>query len=225
MGAGCYLVNNPKHMKTPTKKIHAFTLIELLVVVTIIGILITIAVPTVGSSITRTRLMESLANAKSLQVATQMMTLDNQQAGGPDGIEWTMKRSSDGKATPLPLADYFDALVRDGYLSQPELRKLLSAPGKTPTQGGYRADNIAFNIYEVEDASPVDQIIMTSANINPPGGGMDANATPFGSKGFMFIAKNGSGGIRTRSTDATSTTNFPTGPSDNGVAYRYAKLK
>lgn len=204
-------------MKTPSKTTRAFTLIELLVVVSIIGILITIAVPNLERGIRQTNLTETLANARSLQQATQMMTLDSKQSG--DGLQWTVV-VKDGEVTPASLSQYFGALTKDGYLTNSDLRKILSAPGRTPTTGSYNAGNIAFKIYEVSDASPADQVFVTTANIAPPNGAMEPNTQPFGSKGFVFFTKGGGGGIRTRATDATSTNNFPVGES-----YRYVSLQ
>jgi prepilin-type N-terminal cleavage/methylation domain-containing protein len=204
-------------VKIPTQKFRAFTLIELLVVIVIIGILITLAIPNISCGPTSSKMTETLANARSLQQATQMMALDSAQSG--EGIEWTFQLK-DGKSTPVSLAQYLSALTQDGYMSESDLRKVLTAPGKTPERGSYTAENIAFKIYEVSKDSPSDQVFLTTANIDPPSGGMKADALPFGSKGFVFFTKGGSGGIRTRVTDATSTNNFPT-----GEKYRYVPLK
>lgn len=204
----------------------AFTLIELLVVISIIGILITIAVPNISSALNRAKMTETLANARSLQQATQMMTLDSQQSG--EGIIWTTQvQSGGGDPQPVGLSTFLTALTQDGYVTQSDMRKLLSAPGKTPTMGSYSANTIAFNIYQVSESSPADQVFLTTANLKPPGQ-MNANASPYGNKGFVFFTKGGGGGIRTRSTDATSTNNFPqgtTGADGGGSTYSYNTLQ
>jgi len=207
----------PTHMKIPSNKTHAFTLIELLVVVSIIGILISIAVPNIIGAINKTHLTESLVNARSLRDATMAMTMDTQQIG--DGLRWTFVEK-DGKSTPASLAQFLSALTEGGYLEDSMMCKLLRAPGRNPTRGNYTADNIAFKIYEVSDTSPSDQIFITSANINPPSGGMGAETDPFGNTGFVYLSKAGDCGIRTRPADATSSTIFPTG--DN---YKYIALQ
>jgi prepilin-type N-terminal cleavage/methylation domain-containing protein len=194
-------------MKIPTNKSRAFTLIELLVVISIIGILIAIAVPNIAGALMKAHLTDSLANARALQHATLAMTMDSQQAG--EGLQWTFTETN-GESTPVTLAQYFSALTTGGYLADSELRSLLSAPGKNPSLGNYPAEAIAFTVYQVSDTSPSDQVFLTSANINPPSGGMNAKTQPFGDKGFVFFTKSGSGGIRTRIADATSTNVFPT---------------
>jgi prepilin-type N-terminal cleavage/methylation domain-containing protein len=209
----------------PPRNNSAFTLIELLVVISIIGILITIAVPNISTALTRAKMTETLANARSLQQATQMMSLDSSSSG--DGMIWTTKIPAGGGApAPVGLGEFLTAITTDGYMTASDLRKVLSAPGRTPTTGAYGADTIAFNIYEVSENSPADQVFVTTANITPPGG-MIANATPYGNKGFVFFTKGGGGGIRTRATDATSTNNFPTstGTGDTTVTYNYNPIK
>jgi prepilin-type N-terminal cleavage/methylation domain-containing protein len=209
-------------MKSPTKKSRAFTLIELLVVIAIIGILITIAVPSITTGGQRAHATETLANARSLQQAIQMMTLDSQQSG--KGIQWTTQESEKG-ITSIPLATLFDALTKDGYLTKSDLRKVLTAPGIGPGNEAPTADNIAFKIYEVSERSPSDQVLLTTRNISPPTGGMQADALPYGNKSFVFFTKGGGGGIRTRATDATSTNNFPVGEVEDVGSYRYVTLK
>jgi prepilin-type N-terminal cleavage/methylation domain-containing protein len=209
-------------MKTLSRKSRAFTLIELLVVIVIVGILITIAVPNIETGGKRSKMTETLANARSLQQATQMMALDSAQSG--EGLRWT-SQVKDGKSTPVSLAQYLDALTQGGYMTESDLRKVLSAPGKTPKQGKPTADNIAFKIYEVSEDSPSDQVFITTANVDPPSGGMKADALPYGNKSFVFFTKGGGGGIRTRASDATSTNTFPIGKNRDGKPYRYVPLK
>lgn len=208
-------------MKTPRPN-SAFTLIELLVVISIIGILITIAVPNIATALTRAKMTETLANARSLQQATQMMTLDSQSTG--DGIQWTSKIEPGAtSAGPVTLNAFFTSMTADGYMTQSDLRKVLSAPGKSPALGTYGAGTIAFNLYEVSDASPSDQVFITTANIDAGAGGMKADAEPYGNKGFVFFTKGGGGGIRTRATDATSESTFPKSSADS--TYKYSKIQ
>lgn len=205
----------------PTRTISAFTLIELLVVISIIGILITIAVPNIGTALDKARMTETLANARSLQQATQMMTLDNQQVG--EGIQWTSVVDSTGNESPVSLQNYFAALTNDGYMTQSELRKVLSAPGKTPTAGAFSAGNIAFSIFQVSDTSPSDQPFCVTANWSQ-GAGLSSQSQPYGNKGFVVYNKGGGGGVY-KASQASSTNIFPpagTGP--NGETYRYTKL-
>jgi prepilin-type N-terminal cleavage/methylation domain-containing protein len=205
-------------------KNSAFTLIELLVVISIIGILITIAVPNIATALTRAKMTETLANARSLQQATQMMTLDSQQVGS--GIEWTTTMTG-GAPTPVGLGVFLDALTNDGYMTKQELRKVLSAPGRQPTADGFNAGNIAFTIYAVSDTSPSDQVFVATANV-VPGGAMNADATPYGNKGFVVFNKGGGGGIYKRSQDASNTNVFPQGQGGaegGGASYTYTPIQ
>lgn len=208
-------------MKIPRKP-SAFTLIELLVVISIIGILITIAVPNIATALTRAKMTETLANARSLQQATQMMTLDSQQAG--NGIQWTSTIDNTGNSTPVSLNTFFTALTQDGYVTTQDLKKLLSAPGKAPTADIPSAGTIAFNFYQVDETSPSDQIFVATANWKQ-GSGMTATDSPYGNKGFVFFTKGGGGGIRTRQSDATDAKTFPTSdPNNPSVTYKYQPL-
>lgn len=218
----CVIMSLPIQTMKPTRTTSAFTLIELLVVISIIGILITIAVPSIGTALDKARMTETLANAKSLQTATLMMTLDSQQSG--DGIQWTSAVDDTGSESPVSLSTYFQALTNDGYMTQSELRKVLSAPGKNPTAGTFSAGTIAFKIFQVSDNSPSDQPFVVTANWSP-GGGMSSEAQPYGNKGFVVFNKGGGGGVYNRPRDATSTNIFPpagTGP--NGETYKYTIL-
>jgi prepilin-type N-terminal cleavage/methylation domain-containing protein len=212
-------------MKTPHKS-SAFTLIELLVVISIIGILITIAVPNISRALDKARMTETLANARSLQQATQMMTLDSESSGS--GLQWTMQTPANGgEATPAGLNTFLSALTDDGYMTNQEMRKVLSAPGKSPQPGAFSSSNIAFKIFAVSSLSPGDQPFLVTANVSP-GSGMNASQQPYGNKGFVVFNKGGGGGVYTRASDATSTNLFPTGAANSGDAqgpqYKYDVL-
>ncbi len=80
----------------------AFTLIELLIVVAIIAILAAIAVPNFLEAQTRSKVSRQLANMRTVVVAIEMYTVDNNKiplttqngpgAGGPNGV-WGPKPS------------------------------------------------------------------------------------------------------------------------------------
>jgi prepilin-type N-terminal cleavage/methylation domain-containing protein len=213
-------------MRLPPQKCRAFTVVELMVCVIVLGVLVLLAIPNIHPVSAGVHVTETLANARSLQQATQMMTLDSQTAG-KGGLQWTTRRS-EGDATPISLATFLGALTKGGYMTDADLRKVLTASGIGPGRGPITAENIAFKIYEVSEDSPSDQVFLTTRNITPPNGGMEAGVNPYGTKAFVFFTKGGGGGIRTRRSDATDRSIFPVGKVGNGdgtVEYRYVPLK
>lgn len=208
-------------MKTHRVDSHptrAFTLTELVVVLAVVAVLLVLVTApeaNTSSTLRRAKMTEALANARSLQQATQMMTLDSQHSG--KGLQWTCT-VKDGIVTPVSLDTYLKALTDDGYLTASDLRKLLTGPGRTPAGGRYTANDIAFTIYAVSRDSPPDQVFLTSANLDLTTRKMIPDAPPWGDKGFIYFTKGGGGGIRTRPADAT-------GPFPDGPGYRYIPLK
>jgi prepilin-type N-terminal cleavage/methylation domain-containing protein len=200
----------------PTK---AFTLVELLVAIVIIAVLVFLALPRVTCGPVSGAMTGTLSNARQLHLATQTMALDTFSSGG-DGMEWTMMKSK-GKTIPASLATYFDALVRNNYLSKADLQKLLTAPGRSPAKNALIAANICFKFFQVDEDSPPDQPLLVTANWQPTGLTSDS---PYGKKGFVVFTKGGSGGVYSRPADVTSTNIFPTGSKD-GHPYRYIILE
>lgn len=207
-------------MKRASKTVSAFTLVEMLVAVAVLGILAFLGARAFQSRVITCRMDEVLANARSLQQATQMMALDSQQAG--KGLQWTSIESN-GEMAPVSLATYFDALLSGGYVTKSELRKMLSGPGKYPRADQFTADHIAFKIFQVENTSPSDQPLVVTANWQ------DRRLTdnpPYGRKRFVVFHKGGDGGLYKGGTDAASMKLFPqAGNGPPGSVYRYVTLK
>ncbi len=201
-----------KLKRTPS----AFTLIELLVVISIIAILASLAIPAVTGALVKGQLVQTMNNGRQLQLATQMMTLDTINAGG-DGLEWTSSNQN-GTATPVGLGVYFAALTNNNYLTEADLRKVLSAPGKAVQGNNFGSGNIAFKIFGVTEQSPSDQPLLVTANWGGSGTGLTTDA-PYGKKGFVIYKKSGEGAMFTRPQDATSTNNFPTDQGEQTYSY------
>lgn len=197
-----------KLARTPSS---AFTLIELLIVISIIAILASLAIPAAQSVLVRGQLTGTLSNARQLHMVTQTMSLDTFNAGG-DGLEWTMSNNGTTN-TPVSLSTYFSALTNNNYLTDPELRKLLSAPGKQPTTGALGSGNIAFKFFAVSEESSSDQPFVVTANWGGVSTGM-TTLSPYGKKGFVVFNKGGGGNFYTRPQDATSTNIFSSGSGD-----------
>jgi prepilin-type N-terminal cleavage/methylation domain-containing protein len=207
-------------MKLLFRNAVGFTIIELLVCIVIIGVFISLLIPKVTDGDTvRGEMVGVLSQMRQLHLATQVMALDTKAAKG-EGMEWTML-ASHGRAVPVSLAAYFDALVKNNYLTRSDLRKLLSAPGKQPTEDDLTARSIAFKIFQVDGQSPSDQPLFVTANWQPTG---LTDHAPYGKKGFVVFAKGGSGGIYKRPTDVTSPNLFPPASQDSHP-YRYLTLE
>jgi prepilin-type N-terminal cleavage/methylation domain-containing protein len=202
-------------MKTPRTNAAAFTIVELLVVLAILAVLVWMAIPKVEIGLATSPMTGALSHARQLQMVTQQMSLDNFNAG--TGIQWTTQRAG-GKDVTVSLAEYFSALTNNGpYLTEKELRKLLTMDGKGP--GPLEtpdAENIAFRFFAVSEKSPEDQPFIITANWK---NGALTGGKPFGKKGFVVFTKGGGGGIY-RLQQLASTNIFPTSPK-----YHYETLK
>ncbi len=195
------------------KSPSAFTLIELLVVISIIAILASLAIPAVTGALTRGQMVQTLNNARQLQIATQTMSLDSFTSG--NGFAWTY----DTSGAPAGLSAFFSALTTDNYLTQNDLNKLLTAPGIGPGANGTPTSaNIAFSIFQVKENSPGDQPFVVTRNWQQ-GGTLDSSASPYGSKGFVLFRKGGEGNFFTRPSEATNVIPTTTGGSGNTVTY------
>ena len=174
-------------MNLPNKR-HGFTLIELLVVISIIGILASLAIPAVSGALTRGQLTGTLNNARQLHLATQTMDLDNTAAGVGGG--WPGTNGSIGT---------FDAWIQaltNGYLSEQELQKLMTAQSEVATSPPTASPN-AFNVYQVGNVEDSLAIFITTKN-------WDATAAttvptsaskPYGDKGVVVFRRGGDGAI------------------------------
>jgi prepilin-type N-terminal cleavage/methylation domain-containing protein len=192
-------------MKSFRRSLQAFTLIELLVVISIIAILASLAIPAVTSALTRGQMTQTLNNARQLHMATQTMSIDSTTAG--DGVFWTYSSNA-----PLSVAGFSQALLDGRYLTMQDLRKLYAAPGVVVSDTNFTAENIAFKIFPVQEASPSDIPFVITKNWEGPSDGLGTNA-PYGEKGFILFRKGGDGAVYTRPVDATNTnvlgTNLP----------------
>lgn len=198
------------------RKCTALTHVELLLIIVVaVALGFFLSVPRISGGPVSGVMTGTLNNARQLQIATQMMTLDTAAASG-NGMDWTMMKSN-GKSTPVTLASYFHVLVEKNYLSETDLRKLLTTPGRNPGENALTAENIGFHFFQFDDTAPPDQPFVVTANWKDR---QLTSGEPDGKKGFVVFAKGGGGGIYNRVADAGSTNVFPT-----GAAYCYETLK
>jgi prepilin-type N-terminal cleavage/methylation domain-containing protein len=184
-------------MKKLPHSVSAFTLIELLVVISIIAILASLSIPAVTGALARGQMTQTLNNARQLHLQTQTMTIDTTTSGF--GWSWTYEGTNKGT-----LSGFCGALISNNYLTAAELRKIFTAPGVTPPAGdsSFQAGNVAFKIMQTKDSDPSENVFVITKNWSS--GGLQGEAQPYGSKGFVLMRKGGDGSVFTRSSDATS---------------------
>ncbi len=203
-------------MKTLRKKHAAFGLVEWLVVVFIIAVLMVMMVPRISSDYADKPSTQMLANARSLQIATSAMMSDTLSAPNANP-GWTGKTAK-GKPRPASLAEYFATLTNgDAYLSDAELRELLTVHGEHPPTGPLTAENIPFRIFWADEDAPADQPVLVSKNWR---NGKLTDVAPFGRKKFIYFTKGGGGGVN-RSKDGAA--EIP--KTENGRSFEEVELK
>lgn len=172
-------------MKSPISPRSAFTLIELLVVISIIAILASLAVPAVTGALTRGQLTGSLNNARQLQIATQTMAMDAFTTGegpgwpGDNGDSW---------------AEFCQNLVDGKYLTEADIRKIVSAPGVSNPPDSFPPARSGLQVYQVSENDPGDAIFVSTFNWTGFSE-LQPQATPFGDKGFVIFRKGGDGNV------------------------------
>ncbi len=187
-------------MKNSSRFLQGFTLIELLVVISIIAILASLSIPAVTGALTKGQMTQTLNNARQLHLQTQNMTIDTTTTG--EGWSWTYQGTNPGS-----IAGFLAALVEDKYLTESEIRKIMTAPGVTPKVGeAMSAGNIAFTIMQTKDSDPRENPFVITKNWISLTTGLDPEVQPYGGKGFVLMRIGGDGGIFTRPSDAKSQT-------------------
>ncbi len=180
-------------MKPRLRSLQAFTLIELLVVISIIAILASLAVPAVTGALTRGQLTGSLNNARQLQIATQTMAIDAFTTG--EGPGWPGDNNDSWGV-------FCQNLVDGKYLTESDIRKIVSAPGVNIPAGTFPPPRSGLQVYAVSENAPGDSVFVSTFNWTGFSE-LDPSAAPFGDKGFIIFRKAGDGGVY-RARQATS---------------------
>lgn len=189
------------------KKTSAFTLIELLVVISIIAILASLALPAITGALVRGQMTQTMSNMKQLHLATFNMDLDNQNAGAPVG-GWPGSNVTAGA--------WAAALTNGSYLSDSDLRKMLSAQSVIVTNAA-TVSTWALNAYGVGNVEDGGVIFLSTKNFTMPANSASGTSNaltatkPFERKGFVVFRRGGDGQILQErfATNTISTTNQP----------------
>lgn len=189
--------------------IRAFTLIELLVVISIIAILAALALPAITGALARGQMTQTMSNSRQIYISTFNMALDGTTTGDTN-LGWPADVGGTWTA-------WASALVGGGYMSPNDFAKMLSAPGIV--RGTNTAVNTskpsALNVYNVGESSPMQSAFITSANYTN-GSALNADAKPFGNKGFVVFRKGGDGLVY-QATQATNLNILPTADFTNAI--------
>jgi hypothetical protein len=79
-----------------------------------------------------------------------------------------------------------------------DIKKLLTASSIGPKSWPPSVSDIAYNVYAVSDSSIAETIFLTTKNWDATSpSGLQANAVPYGDKGFVVFRKGGDGAIYT----------------------------
>ena len=166
-----------------------FTWVEAIVCVVIILFLCSLAIPRVGVGIARGAETHVLSNMKQLQLTCLQMALDG-GTSGETNLGWPGSYATWGA---------WATNVVPGYLSTKDFCYLLSAQGIIVPLGKIpQMNQTAVRLYAVDDRSPTNAVLLTSANFtNTITGGepLNPSAKPFGNRGFVVFRKEGSGAV------------------------------
>jgi len=170
-------------MKSP-RSTSGFTLVEILVVIAIIGILIGLALGPISSALDRGQLVDAMNNGRNLTMAVRLMETDSQISGF--GVGWP--------GDDATMDEVFTSLVEGDYMEPSDIARALRAPGVQPdvNDDGSLSAESALAMYQVGSNDPNNSVFVSTFNWDASAPAeLDADAVPFGSKGFAFVTKSG----------------------------------
>jgi Tfp pilus assembly major pilin PilA len=171
-----------KPINTPPRGI---TWLEVLVLLALIGILASLAIPSVYIGASKAQMTGPLSHMRILYLATKQFTLDNEPSNNP--VRWTCSNT-----TPLTLDQWMKALS-PRYLSEAELKKLLSVTEERKFIGTKTIDE-AINVFAVTKDDPEDTVLFATKNWHGPKVN-ELSGEPYGTRAFVVYRKGGDGQV------------------------------
>lgn len=168
-----YQLNSPRS--------RGITLLEVVIALIVIAVLASLSIPAVSVGLVKDGMTRALNNMRQLQLATAQMSVDHEADGNP--VRWTCSNN-----TPLTLDQWKSALL-DGYLSEADLKKMLSVKVDRPIFGNKIITN-AFHVFAVSGSDAEATVLFATKNWHGPSGG-EISGEPYGKKGFAVMRKGG----------------------------------